>query len=133
MRRTYHLIMTDQRIIHRRLLLKNIERSAGYLAAFKRSIQVLLINDPAPGAINNINAVLHRVDGFRSDKITRFAGERSMNGDKIGAFYKIGDLDFFDSHFNCLLFAEKGIKRDYMHAKALGLTGDLSPDVAETY
>src|SRR5208282_5951906 len=131
--RAYHLVMTDQRIVYRRLLLKDIQRGSGYLAAFERIIQVLLINDPAPGAINNVNAVFHRFDGFRPDKILCLVGERRMNGDKIGAFYKLGDLYLLDAYFICLLFAEKGIKSNYLHTKALSPPGNLSANIAEPY
>ena len=97
MRRCDKVRMTEERIVARGLLDKDIERRARDLAAVERRGEVGLGDEPAPRAVDDPHATLHAGDRGGVDQIARRVVERRVQGDEIGARQQLVQLDLLDT------------------------------------
>ena len=67
-----------------RLDLEDIQGGAAHLAASQRLVEIGLVHDPATGAVDDSNTVLHLGDGCGADQIGGFVRPRGVDGDEVG-------------------------------------------------
>src|SRR5512140_2715660 len=75
------IVQLDERRLHRRLRVKDVEGRAGDLAFLQGPIKRLLVDDSATGGIDQDRGLLHGAQFTIADEAPRFRIERQMEGD----------------------------------------------------
>ena len=92
MRRHHDRRVSNERTINGRLLFKNIERGACYLARLDRLQQGRLIHDPSPGAIDHPQSLLRPAQHIRTDERAGALGLCNVDGEEITAGCQVAKL-----------------------------------------
>ena len=122
--------MTEQRIFFGRLFDEHVEGCAGDMPAVERGAQRNFIHQSAAGAVDDAHALFGLGQVFRREDVAGLRGERSVQGDEIGARQELVEFDLFDSDFGRALGAQKRVVGDHPHSQSDAARGGDRADVA---
>ncbi len=131
MGRADDVVERDQRRVLCRLLLEDVQGGAGHLAGDEGVVEVLLADDPAPGAVDDVDALFHLGEGGRIDQSPGLLRHGGVDRDDIGLREDFVEADQGDPHLLRRLRGDERVVGDDLHLQSLGPVGDDAADPAD--
>ena len=133
MRRDQHRGMIHQRVAGRRRLgLEDVDRGAGDLALVEGLGQRGLVDQAAPGAVDDPHRGLHPGDLGGADDVAGLGGHRRVQRQEVAAGPQvIQPLDALDAQLLRLVGGQEGVEADDRHPEPLRPLRHRQPDPAQ--
>jgi hypothetical protein len=122
----------EQRVVARRLFFKHVQRGARHMPRAQRIGQGLLVDDPAPRAVDHAQAGAGTGQALGVDQPARLVGERGVHGQEVGARDQAVQVRRrLDALLRGTLGRHERIEPDHLHFEAKRAAGDRHADAAE--
>ena len=109
-----------------RLLFEDVDARAEDLSRFQRIVEVCLVDDASPRAVDQDHAVLHQGDLLAGDHIPCLGRERGVKGNHVRFPQEIAQVVIKDgAHRICFALLDIRVVCDHPHAEAFRPYGDV--------
>ena len=120
----------EQHILLRGLGGEDVERRPANLPALQRGAQRRLVHQPAPGAVDDQDALFCLGQRLGRQHIAGLVGQRGVQGDQVGASQELVEFDLLHPNLDGALGRQERVVADHLHPQAVGPVGHDRADVA---
>ena len=131
MRRADDVRQADQVHVFRGLLFKDVQRGPGHLSRDDGVVEVLFVDDPAAGAVDDENALFHFGEGVLVDDAPGFLGHGRVDGDEVGVLQQVVQADEADPDLLGRFRRDEGVVGNDVHLQPLRPVGDDGSHAAD--
>ena len=132
MRGEHHVRRVTQRVVGRhRLGGVDVDGGTTQVTRVERIGQRRLVDDAAASHVEDERARLGRLQLRLTDEAARLRGERSVDGDDVGAVQQLREADQLGAELGSLVLGHVRVVGEDAHLETRGTTRDRASDLAE--